>query len=140
MKQKEKIKLYIIIFYSLSAILLFLIAKERLGSIYRYFSIIIGVIATIYLIPFALIKSINEKTELKNFSIISDIIFYLAIGYLILKALADNPIFEVVGIIISILNFAFCIFCYLKSSNDRKELKSILILHICLMFLIPLIN
>lgn len=140
MKIKYNLRTIAIAIYFLTGVLLFLINKEVVDSIYRYIAVGTGVIVTIYFIPISLIKSIRQELPSRKYLIASDIIFYLAFAYMILIALAENPLFKILGIVVMFLSFLYCIVGYLKWQRNGKEIRKLLILHVLLLFLMPLIG
>lgn len=126
--------------YFLAGVLLFLINKEVIASTYRHIAVVVGVIATIYFIPISLIKSTQQELPTRKYLIASDIIFYLAFAYMVLIALADNPVFKIVGIVVMIINLLFCIVSYFKTEKNEKMILRLIGLHILLSFVVPMIS
>jgi|SRR5690554_48080 len=140
MKNKFNLKAIAVAVYFLAGVLLFFINKEAISSTYRHIAVATGVIGTIYFIPFSLIKSLREDLPIKRYLIASDIIFYLAFAYMVLIALADNPLFKILGISVMFLSFLFCIVGYFKVERNEREIRKLLSLHLLLWFLMPLIS
>lgn len=140
MKNKFAIRVIAVAVYFLAGTLLFLINKEAIASTYRYVAVATGVIFTIYFIPISLIKSIKQELPTKKYLIASDIIFYLAFAYMVLIALADNPLFKIVGIVVMFMNLLYCIVGYFKVERNEREIRKLLSLHLLLWFLMPLIS
>lgn len=139
MKNKFAIRAIAVAVYFLAGTLLFLINKEAIASTYRYVAVATGVIFTIYFIPISLIKSIKQELPTKKYLIASDIIFYLTFAYMVLIALADNPLFKIVGIGVMFINLLFCVVSYFKAEKNEKKMQRLMSLHIllgCLMLMI----
>lgn len=140
MKTKFLIKAIAITIYFLTGVLLFLINKEVIASTYRYIAVVVGVIATLYFIPISLIKSIQQELPTRKYLIASDIVFYLAFAYIVLVALADNPLFKIVGVIVMFLSLLYCVVGYIKVEKNEKEIRKLLSLHLLLLFLMPMVS
>jgi hypothetical protein len=137
----SSIKLIIVILFFGSAIILFLVKKNILNSNFRYIPVLIGVISSLYILLFSFVKNIQlKKDALKKYFITSDVIFYLASGQLVLIAIADNPIFIILGVLIATLNLVYLILFYFNKSSNSYFSKQRIITHILLLIVISLIN
>lgn len=139
MKNQFVIRSVAIVVYALAAFLLFLISKGEVNAIYRYFAVGVGLIVTMYFIPFSLIKSIRKDLPFRDYLIASDIILFLTFAYMILIVLAANPLFKMAGITIRFINLLFCVIIYFKFKKSETEIKKLLYLHIVLAFM-PVIS
>lgn len=55
MRNKFIISIVFISFYFLTVVLLFLIKKEAVDTVYGYFSVVVGLVASLYFVPYSLI-------------------------------------------------------------------------------------
>lgn len=140
MKNKFTIRAISVAVYFLAVVLWFFIIKDKISTNYRHLVVVAGLIGAVYFIPFSLIKSLREDLPIKRYLIASDIIFYLAFAYMVLIALADNPLFEIVGIVVMFINLLFCIVSYFKTEKNEKMIQRLITVHILLAFFMPIIS
>lgn len=140
MKNKFILSIVFISIYFLTVVLLFFITKEVIDTIYGYFSVVAGIIAALYFVPFSLIKSIRQELAVRKYLIASDIIFYFIFVHMVLIVLADNPLFKIFGLVITLANIIFWFVTYFKVKDKNEVIKKLLILHATMMFLIPLLR
>lgn len=60
MKNRYIISIVFASLYFIASIFLFLIAKEKLNSVYAYFSILVGLIGAVYYLAFSLKQSLRQ--------------------------------------------------------------------------------
>ncbi|HLS12335.1 MAG TPA: hypothetical protein VK050_09245 [Flavobacteriaceae bacterium] len=140
MKNKFTIRAISVAVYFLAVVLWFFIIKDKISTNYRHLVVVAGLIGAVYFIPSSLIKSLREDLPIKRYLIASDIIFYLAFAYMVLIALADNPLFEIVGIVVMFINLLFCIVSYFKTEKNEKMIQRLITVHILLAFFMPIIS
>ena len=140
MKNKFTIRAISVAVYFLTVVLLFLIKKEAVNTVYGYFSVVVGLLASLYFVPYSLIKSIRQDLSIRRYLIASDIIFYFIFVHMALMALADNPLFRIVGLVVMLANTIFCFVIYFKTKDKHEVIRKLLILHVLMMALMPLLK